>query len=104
MKIEDFAKEEELKDYLLYIVKNDPNQRMEESIIEPASKIIIQIMKSYIEILDDEGQEDASDYLFHSMSNNVLLITQLIEMNKNTIKKVDELIDINEKLLERINE
>ena len=91
--LEKFIKEEELKDYLLAIVKNDPKQRMKENIIEPAGKIVTQILDAYSEIFEEEGKKEASNYLFHSMANNVLLIVQLHDMNKELIENMNELLE-----------
>lgn len=90
MKIDRYIKGEGLEEYLLDIVKNDPQGKMEDVMVKPASELIIKIMEVYAELLKDGKDEEASDYLFHSISTNILLILQLIEMNRVLSTKIKE--------------
>jgi hypothetical protein len=79
-----------LEEYLLGIVKNDPQGKMEDVMVKPASELIIEIMEVYAGLLNEGEDEKASDYLFHSISTNILLILQLIEMNRVLSTKIEE--------------
>jgi hypothetical protein len=90
MKIDRYIKGDGLEEYLLDIVKNDPQGKMEDVMVKPASELIIEIMEAYGELLKEGKNEEASDYLFHSISTNILLILQLIGMNRILSTRIEE--------------
>jgi hypothetical protein len=90
MKIDRYIKGDYLEEYLLGIVKNDPQGKMEDVMVKPASELIIEIMEAYGELLKEGKNEEASDYLFHSISTNILLILQLIGMNRILSTRIEE--------------
>jgi len=99
-----FAEKEQLRDHLLYIIKQDEKNRIDEEVIEPVSNIIMEVMDIYEEIVEEEGQDVASGYLFNVFASYVMLGLQTLNLNEELLHVNDELVDINKKLLERINE
>ena len=95
--LKEFAEQERLKDHLLYILKQYDKDGVDVGAIEPTSNIMMRIMDVRTEILKNDGEEAASNYVFNVMSSYVLLATQLLALN-------EELIDTNEQLLEKLED
>lgn len=97
MKLEKFAEKEQLKDHLLYLIKQDEEKRIDEEVIESTSTIIMKVMDAYEEIKSEEGEDAASGYLFNVFASYIMMGHQQIYFN-------EELIKTNEELLEKLNE
>jgi len=97
MKLNEFAEKERLKDHLLYIIRQDKEDRVGLAAIEPTSDILIKVFDIYGEILKEEGVDSAGNYLFNLMASYVLVSVQLIDMNR-------QLVDLNTKLMEKLED
>lgn len=88
--LKQFAEKEKLKDHLLYIIKQDKMNRIDEEVVEPVSDVIMNIMEVQTEIYDEEGEEASASYIFNVLASYVLLSQQLLDMNEYLIEKLDE--------------
>jgi len=95
--LKQFAKKEKLKDHLLYLIKQDEKERIDEKVIESTSDIIMKVMDAYEEMKIEEGEEAASGYLFNIFASYIMMGLQQLNFN-------EELVNTNEKLLRMINE
>jgi hypothetical protein len=89
MKLKKFAEKEKLKDHLLYMIKQDKMNRIDEEVVEPTSDIIMDILNVHSEIYEEEGDDAAANYIFNVLASYVLLSQQLLDMNEYLIEKLD---------------
>ena len=92
MKLDKFVKEEELKDYISYVVKQSKNSSIvyDDNIVDPACKALSKVLTAYDEILEEEGEKKAANYGFKILVNYVTLTIQIIEDNLQLKKKLKE--------------
>lgn len=91
-----FAEKEKLKDHLLYLIKQDEEKRIDEVVIESTSDIVMKVMDAYEEIKNEEGEDEASNYLFNIFASYIMMGLQQIYFN-------EELVKTNEKLLREMD-
>jgi len=91
--LKEFAEKEQLKDHLLYLIK----ETIDEEVIESASNVIMKVMDAYEEMEEEKGKDAASGYLFNVFASYVMVALQTLSTN-------EELINANDELLKRLED
>jgi len=95
--LKEFAEKEQLKDHLLYLIKQGKEETIDEEVIESASNVIMKVMDAYEEMEEEKGKDAASGYLFNVFASYVMVALQTLSTN-------EELINANDELLKRLED